>query len=528
MKSSILKEPMEKHPQSTRRNNPILEEFFIKLSKLVYSDEIMFFRSMSPYMNLVTSCSKFPQVNALSLSFTSENFFDPRIIYQTSAKIYNGPVVSTKVEQASRNMYGNSFTEPTEKINSSIVVPVELSNNKFCVLVLCVRGKKDYTEADLQVVQQIAAENKYTFENAINFWDTHIKGIVAEELFTIQQAISKNFSEEIIHQLIVDQACFLSFSRTAILLLQRKDDLIVAASSGVNLPGFSPGENVIEGKFTSNDLGERFGDSFVLASLPTKSEPLGFLVAIDKKIGVFDDYDSRSINMLASAASIGLENAALIEKTSQISILEERERLANEFHDSLGQSISFLKMESSLIQKHVSERKCAQAEAELLQHNINLDDTFLMVRMAIFNLRFPLDENTGFLSVIKDYIKEFSNRSGIRVELQNDVISDPLISFDTKLQLIRIFQEALSNARRHAKSTLINVRFTRENKQIVLEIEDNGKGFLIEQLEKQKKDHYGLQIMQERAKSFGGRVNITSQLEKGTIILVEAPEEYQE
>jgi len=519
---------MEKRTQSSRRNNPILEEFFKKLSNLVKSDEILFFRSMGPYINLVTCCSKMPEVNALSLSYSSESFIDPHSFYQTSAKILDGPVLIPKIEEAARTMYGSAYNEPWVKIKSSILVPIELSDNKYCFLVLSTRGKNEYTETDLQVVQQIALENKYTFENAINYWDTLLKGIVAEELFSIQQAISKNFSEEDIHQLIVDQACFLSLSRTALLLLKRGEHLFVAATSGQTLPGFYPGEIVIEGKYTLADLEKRFRDSFVLASLPTKSEPIGFLVAISKKIGVFDDYDTRSINMLASAASIGLENAELIKKTSQISILEERERLANEFHDSLGQSISFLKMESSLIQKHVSEKKCTQAEAELFQHNINLDDTFLMIRMAIFNLRFPLDENTGFLSVIKNYIKEFSSRSGINVQLYNDVISDPMVSFDTKLQLIRIFQEALSNARRHANPTLINVRVSRENKHIFLEIEDNGKGFLMDQLEKQRKDHYGLQIMQERAKSFGGRVNITSQLEKGTIILVEAPEEYQE
>jgi signal transduction histidine kinase len=155
-------------------------------------------------------------------------------------------------------------------------------------------------------------------------------------------------------------------------------------------------------------------------------------------------------------------------------------------------------------------------EMKSVTKNIYLD-----VREGIFNLRTSASTMSGFLPALRSYLLEYRDRYGLDVRLDADVDDETDFSPETANQLMRIIQEALTNVRKHAQATRVYVRCHFIQDKISILIEDNGTGF--DPNQKMGEQHYGLQIMKERAASVGGSVEYQSQPGAGTCVIIEAP-----
>src|SRR5262249_23742950 len=153
---------------------------------------------------------------------------------------------------------------------------------------------------------------------------------------------------------------------------------------------------------------------------------------------------------------------------------EERRRIARELHDGLGQELSAAKMlaESILRADQSSERK-EQAASECCSM---IDGAIQQVRSISHLLHPPFLDEIGLQSALQFYIEGISSRSGIEASLRTEPSEFPRLANEFETAIFRIVQEALTNVLRHAEAKRASVELIQTDGQIMLTIEDNGKG----------------------------------------------------
>jgi signal transduction histidine kinase len=203
---------------------------------------------------------------------------------------------------------------------------------------------------------------------------------------------------------------------------------------------------------------------------------------------------------------------------------EERNRLAREFHDQIGQSMTALKMDLSLLLRKISDEKQdiqRTLVAEELQSMQKLvDETSQLLWAIVTELRPQMLEDLGLITTFDWEAKRFESRTGITCEFKS---SEKEILLDQKISiaLFRIYQEALTNVARHANATAVKSILRREHEMMVLEIKDNGCGISLDK--KSKPESFGLIGMRERAVALGGLLEISGSAGEGTTIIVRLP-----
>jgi len=198
---------------------------------------------------------------------------------------------------------------------------------------------------------------------------------------------------------------------------------------------------------------------------------------------------------------------------------EERTHIAREIHDELGQQLTVLKMDASWLNKKLSSSD--EATKEKLKGLFEvLDSTVKTVRRISSELRPSLLDDLGLTAAIEWHLKEFEKRSGIQTNFLADE-SDLSLPDEMKTGLYRILQESLTNVARHAEAKKVNVSLRRKNDELVLSIEDDGRGF--DKFEAAGKKTLGVLGMEERSEMMGGNYQINSQPGKGTIVTVSVP-----
>ncbi len=199
-------------------------------------------------------------------------------------------------------------------------------------------------------------------------------------------------------------------------------------------------------------------------------------------------------------------------------IMQERTRLAREIHDSLAQTLAYLKLSAAQMQSQLAHGDLTRLEQTLNQSYQALSEAYLETREVIDNLR--LIPQHSFADLLKQMAGDFENSSGLKVETGFPV-NTPEISPEVQAQLLRVVQEALSNVRKHSGAHLVNLSMSIWNHQLLLEISDDGIGFDAEDVPVLSR--YGLQGMRERAELIGADFQIISQAGKGTRIRVLIP-----
>lgn len=198
----------------------------------------------------------------------------------------------------------------------------------------------------------------------------------------------------------------------------------------------------------------------------------------------------------------------------------ERRRIGRELHDTVGQSLAAIEM--SLEQLVAAGEN---ASAELIEESRELvQRTAKEVRTLSHLLHPPLLDVLGFAAAAQNYVQEFARRSGIEVKVNfGDELRLP--SKEAELVFFRILQESLTNVHRHAQATSVDVWLERPDHEVVLSIQDNGRGLpagTIEGFEAGMASGVGLAGMRERLAEFGGKFHVESS-HSGTIVRASIP-----
>jgi PAS domain S-box-containing protein len=203
---------------------------------------------------------------------------------------------------------------------------------------------------------------------------------------------------------------------------------------------------------------------------------------------------------------------------------EERNRLAREFHDQLGQSLTALKMDMSLLLRTISDEK-QDVQRSLVADELRsmqklVDETINLIWVIISELRPQMLEDLGLVTTFEWEANQFGSRTGISCEFKSSA-GDIQMDSKKSIALFRIYQEALTNVARHANATVVKSVLRRENDMLVLEIKDNGCGISIDK--KSKPESFGLIGMRERAMALGGSCEINGNPGEGTAVIVRLP-----
>ncbi len=199
---------------------------------------------------------------------------------------------------------------------------------------------------------------------------------------------------------------------------------------------------------------------------------------------------------------------------------EEREKIAREIHDELGQTLTALKMElSTLANKLYPDHKPLLEKAKSMTKII--DKTIQSVKRICAELRPAILDHFGLPAAIEWHVEEFESRTGIKCDVS---IEPKEINIDQDLStaLFRILQEALTNVVRHANATEVGISLKGEEGKIVLKVSDNGKGITKKQIS-DPINTFGLIGVKERVHYFGGEIEIKGIRNKGTTLIVNIP-----
>ena len=241
--------------------------------------------------------------------------------------------------------------------------------------------------------------------------------------------------------------------------------------------------------------------------------------------------DLQVFSLFVSQTTIALENARLFEQvrhgrkrmqalSHQLVEISEKERLgiARELHDEIGQILTGLNLLLGISTK---------LPVDKMRNNLNdaraiVNDLMNKVHMISLDLRPIMLDDLGLLPALLWYTTRYTQQTDIQVILKQHKLSNRRFSPETEITAYRIIQESLTNVARHAGVKTVEVKIWISNKILSIQISDQGIGF---DLQKQIKSYKtsGISGIEERANYVGGKLSITSEVGKGTHLLVELP-----
>ena len=223
---------------------------------------------------------------------------------------------------------------------------------------------------------------------------------------------------------------------------------------------------------------------------------------------------------LATQASLAIHLTRLAKSARQSAILEERNQLAAEIHDSLAQSFTGI-----TLQLGVAGEQLAANEGDPL-HQIRRAEEIAKfglaeARRSILSLGSNAIEESGLTTTLQRLV-EHSNVAGrLRCVFQFDVVPEEILPPGIQHELLRFAQEAISNAVRHAQPTLVNVALRWKPPDLILSVKDNGSGISNSSLE--KSEGFGLRNMRTRAAQINAKLDIQTAAGLGTSIILTVP-----
>jgi two-component system nitrate/nitrite sensor histidine kinase NarX len=220
---------------------------------------------------------------------------------------------------------------------------------------------------------------------------------------------------------------------------------------------------------------------------------------------------------------MALENARLKRENLRITLMNERQMMAAEVHDSLAQTLAYMKMRLTLLDDALQDDESERAAKYAGDVRQALDDAYSQLRQLLAQFRNRMDP-MGLLHALRNFAGGFQDRTGIALDYQNRV-ADLRLTVDQEAQVFYIIQEALANVVRHSGATRARLLIEGAGDYYVVTVEDNGKGgqgfFAIAnrtggfEEHPQLRDHFGLSIMRERARKIGGRIEVANLPEGG-------------
>ncbi len=240
---------------------------------------------------------------------------------------------------------------------------------------------------------------------------------------------------------------------------------------------------------------------------------------VANKPGGFTEDDVRVLQHLADVAAIAIENARLRHRAERMAIVEERQWLARELHDSVTQALYSVTLYAEAARMALAAGKQDVATENLRELQMMAREALFDIRLLIFELHPPILEGQGLAPALQIRLASVESRAGLKTEMHVD--GARRLPLPIEEDLYRIALEALNNVVKHARAQHVAVNLQFDDQRVCLEISDDGTGY--DPATAREGGGMGLNGMEERAQRINAKLEIRSAPGSGTTLKVEAP-----
>jgi signal transduction histidine kinase len=361
-----------------------------------------------------------------------------------------------------------------------------------------------------------------------------------ESLYRADDELRRHLHLDEVLQSLVDAAVELLHANKGSLLVwdEQKEKMHARATHGfkpetVAIMSFSKGEGLagkvalsgepafledatLDGRVTPAVIeGEKIR-GLMQIPIRVKGEVFGIFSADYLQPHHFTEEEKRLLSAFAQRAGLAIETARLYEREEQIAIMQERNRLARDLHDSVTQSIYAATLYAEVASQLLKSGELEKAGQNLQELKGMALEALAEMRLLIYELRPSVFEKEGLVAAIQTRLDAVEGRVG----LETAFVIEGDISLPPKVEegLYRIAQEALNNVLKHAHACTVTVTLAQQEHLVCLEVTDDGAGF--DPVQACEAGCLGLHGMQERAQELGAEFEIISQFGSGTKIIV--------
>jgi signal transduction histidine kinase len=387
------------------------------------------------------------------------------------------------------------------------------------------------TQADLEERDHEVVFQRRSFDVLLSMLEAMDEAMTIQQVFNIAlRAVQKatGFSSVAMRLRDEKRNCFRLISQNGMSPEMVEELVCIPADQGFPKEVLKTKQPVF-----SSDLGEdpRLGGqsplrvgyrSLVSIPILAGDHVLGSMELAIKEKHDWEKDELRWLALVGRSVGVSVRQVQLNERLKSMAVLEERNRVAQEIHDGIAQLLGSLRMWADEAQMSLEEEQLEAVEAALDKIERTSRDAYASLREEMLGLRDTLAPGEDLIPVLQEYLSRYQRQWGIRTRLeledgwQGNLHIDPA----AEIQLLRIIQEGLTNVRRHAQASEVRLRFIESQRRLLIQIQDNGVGFDPERV---NGDNLGLRIMRERAASVGGSIQIHSNAEQGTRLVIEIP-----
>lgn len=258
--------------------------------------------------------------------------------------------------------------------------------------------------------------------------------------------------------------------------------------------------------------------SHLCVPLKIKDKVIGVMSAASDHPKAFDQSDETILQTLANQVSVAIDNARLYEQARYVAVLDERQRLRRELHDSVTQSLYGISLYAQAATGKIAANQLDRAKEYLDDIQNTAQESLADMRLLIFELRPPILDKEGLMSALQNRLTSVENRVMIKSNITGNLIGR--LPYDIEEGLYQIAREALNNVIKHAQAKNVLITIQQERGFVLMEISDDGIGFDPNTAHRQ--GCLGLNNMKERAQSQGWQLVIDSSPGNGTKIRAKA------
>jgi GAF domain-containing protein/ligand-binding sensor domain-containing protein len=436
------------------------------------------------------------------------------------------------------------FSSSGIETRSELAVPIKTKEKVVGVLNVQSAEYDAFDESDLVVMQALADQAATAIENArlfeaeqrraeqfrvISEMGRHITSIltVDELLQEIVRLIRETFGYYLVTVGLIEEEeiVFKAGEKTGWSEAQFLPPSLKVGGRGITAWVAATGEPILAPDVTREpqylvtpDSSET--QSELAVPLRTKTGVIGALNVESDQLNAFDESDMKMLESLATQAAIAIENARLYEQARRLAVVEERQRLARELHDSVTQGLYGVTLYAEATARQLTSGSIGLATDHLRELRDTAQEALREMRLLIFELRPSVLESEGLVNALRARLEAVEERAGLAVEFE--VEGETILPSSVEEGLYRIAQEALNNALKHAGACNISVCLKSVGERVILEIVDDGTGF--DPSTAVEAGGLGLDGMLERAAQMGGELMLNSEPGAGTRVRVEVPE----
>lgn len=265
--------------------------------------------------------------------------------------------------------------------------------------------------------------------------------------------------------------------------------------------------------------------AFAAVPLRIHGRTLGVMGVFSRSDAVFNPDAVALAASIAQQIALTLDNLALVEQVEAqaraVASLQERERIAGDIHDGVAQVLGYLYLQTDRLANELEQTGPAILHAQLVSMQQVLADASSDVRTFIARLHEVAPPPTWLAATLRTEMAHLSRELDVQIEVDCAPIDDQLVDAETCAELLRIAGEAVRNAKRHGRASVIQVALQTENGAARLVVYDNGCGFDPSVSPDDGRQHFGLSVMRARAARIGGMLSVESHPGGATQVAVE-------